>query len=69
MQRAKKVIFTPGRRVAKGELFDDDDPFLKGREVLFEHVDVPAASVPEPEPAKPVAKKAAPKPAPKKTAG
>ncbi|WP_112469419.1 hypothetical protein [Streptomyces triticisoli] len=65
MQRAKKIFFAPGRRVAKGELFADDDPILKGREMLFEQVDVPTA----PEPAKPVAKKAAQKSAAKKPAG
>ena len=53
MQRAKAKFHAPGRWVAKGELFDDGDPFLKGREVLFEHVDVPAPA----EPAKPPAKK------------
>ncbi|MBU8549789.1 hypothetical protein IMX12_13320 [Streptomyces sp. Babs14] len=57
MQRAKQTFFAPGRRVPKGELFDDGDPFLKGREVLFEHVDVPAPA----ESAKPPAKKAAAK--------
>ncbi len=57
MQRAKSKFHVPGRWVAKGELFDDDDPFLNGREVLFEHIDVP----------EPQSKTAAPKPA-RKTA-
>ncbi|MFH9816143.1 hypothetical protein [Streptomyces sp. NPDC017230] len=54
MQRAKNIFFAAGRRVAKGELFADDDPILKGRQALFEPVD-------EPEPAKPPAKKTAAK--------
>lgn len=74
MQRAKKIFFAPGRRVAKGELFADDDPILKGREVLFESVDVPEAQAPkEPEPEGPKATAAPPKPvrkaAAKKPAG
>ncbi|MFJ3044039.1 hypothetical protein [Streptomyces tendae] len=76
MQRAKKIFFAPGRRVAKGELFADDDPILKGREVLFESVDVPESQAPkEPEPEQPKAEepKSPPKPvrkaAAKKPAG
>lgn len=66
MQRAKAKFHAPGRWVGKGELFADDDPFLEGREVLFEHVDVPesqAPKEPEPEPEEPKAEE------PKATAG
>lgn len=59
MKRAKKLFFAAGRRVVKGELFADDDPLLKGREVLFEHVDVPEAKSAE----KPARKTAVKKPA------
>ena len=44
MQRAKNIFFAAGRRVAKGELFADDDPILNGRAALFEHVDVPQSA-------------------------
>jgi hypothetical protein len=75
MQRAKAKFHAPGRWVAKGELFADDDPFLEGRAVLFEHVDVPESQPkatdsepeehkPEPEPKKSVA----PRPGRKTTA-
>lgn len=68
MQRARKIFFAPGRRVAKGELFADDDPILKGREVLFESVDVPESQAPkEPEPKEPEPEKPEPE-APKESA-
>ncbi|MFC7892687.1 hypothetical protein [Streptomyces sp. NPDC057381] len=68
MQRAKQTFFAPGRRVAKGELFDDGDPFLKGREVLFEHIDVPEPQPKAEEPKAEEPKAEEPKPAPRKTA-
>lgn len=55
MQRAKKTFFAGARRIGKDELFADDDALLKGREVLFEPVDVPAPA--ESEAGKPAAKK------------
>ncbi|WP_193783232.1 hypothetical protein [Streptomyces sp. E5N91] len=56
MQRARSIFFAAGQRVAKGELFANDDPILKGREALFESVDVPEAQEPkEPEPEEPKA--------------
>lgn len=64
MQRAKSKFHAPRGWVAKGELFADGDPFLEGREVLFEHVDVPESQPKADEPAapKPVRKSAAKKP-------
>lgn len=62
MQRAKTKFHAPGRWVGKGELFADDDPFLEGRAVLFEHVDVPESQAPK-EPEEPKATAAASKPA------
>lgn len=60
MQRAKQTFFADGRQVSKGALFADSDPILKGREVLFEHVDIPEPM--EPAESKPVRKTAAKKP-------
>lgn len=46
--RAKEAFMVPGPTdVAKGDLFDSDDPIVQGREHLFEPVDATVrASVP-----------------------
>jgi hypothetical protein len=48
MLRAKRTFFTSDKRIRKGDLVADDDPVVKGREALFESVDVPAPQPPKP---------------------